>query len=113
MTALSFLSQSGLIWSASMVSPTSNSHHLSAAPGAQDTADVPIVTTSAALLLTLFRLIFSCAFGAIPGPTLSSTSSECVLRACEKPDAPAVSGGEMANADVDGRDGVDAVDGLS
>jgi hypothetical protein len=66
LTALSFCSQSGRI-----------SSDMSAARNAFS----PIVTTSVAFELTLFRLIVSCVFGAIPGPTLSSGSTLPMLNA--------------------------------
>jgi len=96
LTAFSFLSQSGRIWSKCQLGPEYPVG-----------CSLPIVTTSAALLLTLFLLIFSWTFGAIPA-TPNSTSSDCILIA-EKPDAPA--SGDVANAE--GRDGVEADVGRS
>jgi hypothetical protein len=98
LTAFSFLSQSGRIWSGSQLCPACAEEYSS-----------PIVTTSAALLLTLFLLIFSCVFGAIPA-TPNSTSSDCTLIAWENPDAPPASG-EVANAE--GSEGVEADVGRS
>jgi hypothetical protein len=58
---------------------------------------LPIVTTSFAFELTLFLLIVSCAFGAIPTPTFKSASQLPTLSAWLKPDMPA--SGEMESAD--------------
>lgn len=74
LTAFNLFSQSGRIWSAPISLISLRCHS-------------PIVTTSLALLLTLFLLTLSCCLGAIPGPTPNSDSDP--RDNAEKADVPA------------------------